>query len=564
MGWFKNKQSKIPVDLIAYLIALLYGCFLIGIERLNPTNTDWLFYGDYRSGYLASEFFKNSPFLQWPITSIPAYGDGWNSILINAGGNVFTDLPTKYLRVLLPKQFQLVGFWTVSCFALQGFYSAKLVQIFSKSRSFILSSSFLFIGAPILLTRIGIMGHDKLGAHWILLCAIYLYFRDKISTRSWVILFAVAASTEIYLTGMVVLVFIAFLSRVVVTKKVQIKCQKFSKLALVPCASLIVALWLNGILSLVGVSRGKGDYRLGGLAYLNPKLSTTASFSFIFDFFSRVTPDFTKQLDGEGFQFLGTGILLGVVISMFILKQQYHLIDLKRIIPITLVGILLFVFSLSNRVVFLNYQITYWWPRFALDAKESFRATSRFGWLLFYLIYLAVVVLIWLRKGSRRISTMLVFILVLVQFFDQNTVIKSFRSGEMVHGMQLKTDLESFNDLHKTYSMIKIYPVFDLQDDDASQVSKEWTASNRWFDATRIAALNNLPINFAYLARTSTKVINNENFKTQNDFKKDQIGSGTLYVFASQKDFQFFMNKSAPGAEVFFRNDLFFIGFPLR
>jgi hypothetical protein len=116
-------------------------------------------------------------------------------------------------------------------------------------------------------------------------------------------------------------------------------------------------------------------------------------------------------------------------------------------------------------VVFLNYQITYWWPQFALDAKESFRATPRFGWPLYYLIYLAVIFLIWARKGSRLTSNMLVIALVLIQFVDQNTVIQSFRSREMAQGIPLMTDLEPIDDLHNRYSMIRIYPVFDLQDD---------------------------------------------------------------------------------------------------
>ena len=564
MGLFRNRQNNFPIELIAGFVALLYGCLLIGLERLNPLNTAWLFYGDYRSGYLANEFFNNSPFLQWPITLIPAYGEGWNSILINAGGNVITDLPTKYVRTLLPKQFQLVGLWTVSCFALQGLYSAKLVRIFSNSKSFTLLSSMLFISAPILLMRIGIMGHDKLGAHWILLWATYLYFREKVTTRSWVVLFAVAASIEIYLTSMVFLIFVAFLSSVVITKKVKIKCQMFLRLTLLPCASLIVTLWLNGILSLVGVSRGKGDYRLGGLALLNPKLSTTASFSAIFDFISNITPDFTKQLDGEGFQFLGTGVLVGLVISMFTLRKQANSINLKRVAPIAFVCFLLFVFALSNRVVFLNFQIRYWWPHFALDAKESFRATSRFGWPLYYLIYLAVVFLIWARKGSRLVSNMLLITLVLLQFVDQSTAIQSFTSREIAQGIPLMSDLESSDDLHNRYSKIKIYPVFDLQDDDKSQISKEWTINNRWFDVSRIAASNNLPINFAYLARTSTKVIDDENLQTLNDFNNDLSGSGILYIFSSRKDFQFFVDKSSPGAEIFFQNDLYFIGFPSK
>jgi len=55
----------------ALLYSLLVGTavfiYVTGGAIINPTNRDWLMFGDAAQHYLGWEFFRHTPLLQWPI-----------------------------------------------------------------------------------------------------------------------------------------------------------------------------------------------------------------------------------------------------------------------------------------------------------------------------------------------------------------------------------------------------------------------------------------------------------------------------------------------------------------
>ena len=117
---------------IAFVIGLLFGIVLIGYSRVNPSNTDWIFDGDRLGNQIVWNYFRRSEFVQWPLNLISNYGNGWSNY--GHGSNIFISLPLKYLSFFIPNNFQFLGLWICVCCALQGYFAAKLMGLFSTQR----------------------------------------------------------------------------------------------------------------------------------------------------------------------------------------------------------------------------------------------------------------------------------------------------------------------------------------------------------------------------------------------------------------------------------------------
>lgn len=106
------------------MLGLLFGVWFIGPANVLPWSRDWLNNkGDGSFDQLVFEFFRNTPVLQWPLTAMPNYASGSNQVL--GSGNGLFAIPAKLMGKLVPGDFQYLGLWVVSCFALQGFLLRK-------------------------------------------------------------------------------------------------------------------------------------------------------------------------------------------------------------------------------------------------------------------------------------------------------------------------------------------------------------------------------------------------------------------------------------------------------
>jgi hypothetical protein len=120
------------------------GSWLLGAKHLSPWNYSWLYSkGDGALTQLGFEFFRKASLLQWPLTAVPQYVDESNMILPTE--NAVANVLGKLFGVAFSGNFQFVGLWIASCFALQGYFGAKLLSRFINSGSAqIFGSLFLF------------------------------------------------------------------------------------------------------------------------------------------------------------------------------------------------------------------------------------------------------------------------------------------------------------------------------------------------------------------------------------------------------------------------------------
>ena len=563
---WRARSSAHPTERIIGLFSALVGIAIFGPSVVNPTNTNWLKTGDFKSAQLAWNYFRQTPLLQWPLTRIPNYGDGWGTILMPAGGNVLVSLPLKYLRVFLPDNFQFVGIWIIFCIAMQGYFAARITGFFESSRLRVAIYSMIFVFSPICIFRIGTMSHDKLGAQWLILWAVYLYLKKDVRTRSWALLIFASLCIEVYLSTMVLAIFIAFIFRLTAIKSERIELLKTAKLFLACTSVASLTLWLLGLFSITGGISGTGIYRLSGISYFNPMYSKSDGVSIVFDRIFATDKPAIANIDGEGFQYLGTGILLTlpfIVVSQLRRARSRANATLLTLIPLAVIGISLFLFAVSKHVSVGPLDFSYWWPKLFVDLSKIFRATSRFGWVLYYLIYIAVVQQI--SKISQRGWLILIVSLSVLcaQLIDQSSYLfqvnKSFKEMGAT-SYQIDKQWISIKD---QYSVIRIYPTFDMQVDSQDPGVLEWQKNDKWYLPSEISSEENLNINFSYVSRPVGSLIDQENAKTASEIGNKDLRIGKLYLFSLQTDWNQFRRQVGESGSYFMVDGIYAIGFPI-
>lgn len=303
-------MKKININIVTALLGGIAFALIYGIKILNPLYTDWLLTGgDPSQHYLGWEFFRRSdwyfPFgltdqLAYPLKTSVIYTD---SIPIFA---VFF----KLFRSILPRQFQYFGIWGLLCFVLQGYYAAKILGERSSSKTVILAGSVFFIVSPIMVFRM--YYHTALAAHWLILLAIYFYFKHEKEYRDifkpvmqWGILGILIGSIHLYFVPMCGAILLGYiLCSIWKERKVRIRF-------FYPGISFSVGLFLT-IYLLGGFSSGAdtGTNNLGLFsfnlnAFLNPM-----SYSTLLKNTSLWNWPFYTQGQYEGFSYLGMGIIL--------------------------------------------------------------------------------------------------------------------------------------------------------------------------------------------------------------------------------------------------------------
>ncbi|MBK8376033.1 MAG: hypothetical protein IPL18_14760, partial [Sphingomonadales bacterium] len=262
-----RREFPLQTFLSLFIGATLF--FVItGGRILNPAYIDWLMEGDPATHWLGWQFFRHSPFFQWPMGANPDYGMAIGSSI------VFTDsIPLfafffKALNPLLADTFQYFGLWLLVCFSLQSLFAWKLLSLITPDKWLPLIGCVFFSVAPVCLWRLH--GHYALFGQWVVLAGLYFYFSKTFSISRWNALLVVTALIHAYLLAMVLVIYLADLvARYRLRQMTGIK-------ALGYCFSsglcLLMVMWAAGYF-MVGhgyETGGFGIYRMNLLALIDP------------------------------------------------------------------------------------------------------------------------------------------------------------------------------------------------------------------------------------------------------------------------------------------------------
>lgn len=544
-----QKGSKNPK--IAFMVGFCFGVWLVGVKHFFPWNYSWLYSkGDGALTQLGFEFFRKAPFFQWPMTAVPQYVEGSNMILPTE--NAVANLLGKFVGVIFTGNFQFVGLWVAACFALQGYFGAKLLSRFINSGSVQIFGSLFFVFSPALLFRVGVMNHYHLGAHWMILFASYLYFDKESKTRTWSALLFFAMVTSVYIAVMLVVLFIAHQVKIFLGNK----SIKVSDLVL-PIAFAAFGFWFMGYMSMKSSITGSNFFRLNAIAYLNPGYSDLGSFSRVLNGIGNARLRHVLSEEWEGFQYLGTVVIAGSFLGLMNFKRKGFFQNWREYAPILVAGFGLLVFALSNRIFLFQREIGYWWPSPLLDLRQVFRGATRFGWPMYYLIILFAVVQI-SRFCSAKKLRLGVFIAAALMLVESSPGIVNVRH-ELLNSKPYVSSIvdPKWNEIATSHSSVVIYPNFDLQIGEVTGDAKVWV--DRWFDLAKFAVDHDLSTNFGYVPRPLTDYIAAQNSQILNEMDNGKLKPKTIYVLANETIWERVSRANAANADAYKIDGLFVI-----
>jgi hypothetical protein len=436
------------------------------------------------------------------------------------------------MGLVVPGNFQYLGIWIVFCFCLQGLFAERLLSRLTDSRTLQILAAMSFIISPILLYRIGVLSHFQLGAHWLILAALYIYFDKSFKRKQWALLLLLSILINIYITAMVVAIFIASnIKNVLRFPKTGIV--KIASNFLVPLTALIFGFIFMGYASYGGNAKGSNFFRLSPIAFVNSGDVSGLTFSTAISRIpSKNISDFFLE-EPESFQYLGSGIVLGLLVSALLVNRFSTNWNLKSIAPLVVSVFGLFVFALSNRISISGYELTYWWPQLFHEVRQVFRASSRFGWPLYYLLFTAAFCFVAYRLSFRK-KVLFAVVVLLVTIADGRNGIQQVRNELSMSNDYVSTIKDQkWMDLAGNRERIYIYPNFDL--DSSLGTSSEYPWVDRWFDLAKFAVANDLHTNFGGTPRPISDFVQTENLRMENEFASGKLNDKTIYIIGDSK-----------------------------
>lgn len=498
-----NLKVDNPYFTIAIAIIIGFLIFLINtnIAILNPTNFNWLMEGDPAQNYLGWQFFRNSPYFQWPLGLNPDSGAAISSSIVYSDSIPIFALLFKSIRFLLPETFQYVGIWILSCFILQYFFSVKLLQKISNDLLLPFIGALFFTIAPFALWRL--TGHYSLFAQWVIIAALNLYFSKKYSNKMWAVLLSITALIHAYLLVMVLSLWFFDLVHRYIIKESTLKKVIYS---FILCLSItILTMYSIGYFVVgSGVSTlNYGFFKMNLLSLVDPNN------------WSSILKDI-PSLKGEyeGFNYLGIGVIILAIMSFReCLHYKKNTIVNKKIILLIVLSLILFLFSVSNNIAIGDKEIiNLKLPKVFYSLFGSFRASGRFFWPVSYLIYLLVFYNIF--KYMTRKSALIVCIsLFVLQVVDTDNISKKFKNP-LIYTSVLRS--ESWSEIAKNYDkLVYVLP---------------YHRSKNWLELSDFAVQNGLSINTGYFARYDVNKLKNEREYLRSAIINDNIDQNSLYI----------------------------------
>lgn len=459
--------------LLAVLAGIIFWSFWVDPAILDPGYVDWLTVdADRGVNYLGWAIFRDTPWAIPPGLN-PRYGIEWSSSIVYSDSIPLLALPFKLLGGFLPRHFQYLGMWTLSCAALQGLFGYLVARRLNADVVAALVVSGFCVLAPILTFR---LGHIALTGHWTILAAFFIYF-GKGPTRpfSWPLLLGVVAGVHPYLFVMVLAVFGAHLVKRWLTREAGMANLAIELFASAAVSALV--LWSAGafVLSNPGAG-GFGIYKLDLLGLFDSNGQ-----------FSRILPDIPNSWGAyEGFSFLGIGVLvLGLLAVPVAILSGRTIMD-RRYWPIAAIALVLFLYALSNAVEIAGVTVlTIDLPGALERLAGVFRVSGRFAWLLVYLLTVAVVLLV--MRRYRAMGVALAIACLAVQAFDLAPAIAVMRAQGTVLPAPPTPISGDWTALATVYSRVRALPVQH--------------PGFEWLYASRVAAEHRLSTDSIYLAR---------------------------------------------------------------
>ena len=441
----------------AVVIGVLNTLALLGVAGLDPTNLAWL-QSDPATYHLAWSFYRAVPMWPWPLT--------WsNGLGYPLGVSVSWLDPVPLMAILLrplsprlPAGFQYLGIYACVTFILQAYFSLKLaIRLFPRNALFILLTTLLLVGSPIITRRVG--GHHALASHWLLLASLLCYLRDtRRPVYRWVLPFGVilfvAGGINPYLAALCVLFAGAGVLRLLLERRAGWAT------AITLCLALAATIASSFVLfGLIVPGRDSGyatsGYELFSMNLLSPINPMRPG--------SPILPRLPVATSGqyEGYNYLGAGILALLAGNAVIRPRGWRglLRPTPTTLPLVCLGAICTIAALSSTITLGPWTILHVdLPAPLARFVSGIRAPGRLFWPAHYLIVLLAVALTY-RNWRPPVRELLLAAAFALQLVDLSGLRSQVRAG---YDRQVQAPLHSpaWRNLRTDYERLLVLPAW--------------------------------------------------------------------------------------------------------
>ena len=407
------KKKKITFFYI--IVSLLLTVNFFGIHNLSFTNYNWLTSKDQIADLTSWYYFKNDIW-RFPLGSNPNFGLEIGSGMVFSGAIPIFAIIFKFFSSLLPDNFHYFTIWIYICFFLQGYLAYLIIKKLTKNDLYSIIGSIFFIISPILITRMSM--HIALAAHWVILYAYYIQINNDIINKKiyWSFLISISSLIHFYFTVMLLGMYFLFIFN---KHLINLNLKKLFLDISIPLIFLFIVMFISGFFHVPftdSMGFGYGTFKMNLASIINPLYASDA-FNLSW---SSILPNLPYHLKGEveGFNYLGVGgIILCLWLFYFFIKKPSYFLNISRISYILII-ILFSLYALSNKVAFLDKLI------FDINLHDIVygvfsitRASGRFFWPIFYLIFILSSYLIY-KNFSKKTSITILSLVLIVQIID--------------------------------------------------------------------------------------------------------------------------------------------------
>lgn len=427
--------------LLGGLLGICVFCCIYGVSTLRVGYDSWIYAGyieeDIIQSYAGWQFFRASAW-HFPLALMD------NVAQPVGAGVAYTDpyfiwaLVCKLFAPLLPKVFQYFGWANLCNFFLQGVTAWLLLRLFTQRVWPLCAGTLLFLCMPVFIERA--FRHSALGAQWLILWALYLYFSGRRKARpqwwGWGVLVCLAPLVHAYFLPIVLAVMAASVLDYMVRQRVFWGAAW--RVAL--CGAACVAVCLGTGLVMPGggnSASGYGLYSMNLNAPFNP-----SSFNYlgggVLDWSAALPVLPQRYHNYDGFNYFGLGVLLALAAlagyGVFCLARaacRHTLRALRQRAGAFLRSHFALLAACVCCAAFAVSHIVCWGdkvlftlpiPGLLYRLGSMFRSSGRMFYLITYLCMLSLIVFA-LRRFSARAAAAVLTVLLAVQVGDSLPVL---------------------------------------------------------------------------------------------------------------------------------------------
>lgn len=516
------------LDILIFTIVVLFFHLCYNLQIINPTNINWIMsvYHDWGQHYLGWAFYRNDPWT-FPLGSIESYNYPVGTNIGFMDSIPLLGLLLKPFSSFLPEDFQYLGIWLFICTYFVAFYTKKILQLYKVSNWIIILAVILMIANPVLLFR---SIHPALSAHFLILGSIYNYLQPSFGipskiNRNQVFLFFIAATVNPY-----IMVMIFGFNVIVPFKHFWIeKTLNFKQFITYPILSIVIFIitWI-----LLGMIEFSGETNVSAVEPFSNFSFNLNSFFDSYGYYSKLIPDLGRinPSQYEGFGYLGIGmmglILFAILYVVFLLsKKNLKPTFLRKWALLLFLCLGLFLFAITNVLSFGNKTlITLPLPSIIEKLGFIFRASGRFVWPFYYLLFIGSIIILAKTKLLLKYKVGILLFVTIIQLYDIQELYTRWNLPNGTYKTPLQD--EKWISVLKNFDDIIIYPSFDF--------NYSINYHNDYQDLDYLALRANKPISNGYVARAN--VVKGQKFSQElkRELNSGIISKKRLFITTSQ------------------------------